>query len=121
VFAFFSFSPIEVTDQKQIEFNFWSDNQNLNAADKNREKERRKTQNNYTGSFHKLEVVMSPLHFQREFTKKCNIWLQLLTVATSMRLQITQAQLQEISYASELNQETSTSANQGYKTCFFEI
>ena len=35
VLAFFSFSPTEVTDQKQIEFNFWCDVQNLNAADKN--------------------------------------------------------------------------------------
>ena len=34
-----------------------------------REKERRKTQSNYTGSFHKPEVVLSPLHFQGEFTK----------------------------------------------------
>jgi len=40
VFVSSSFSPTEVTNQKQIEFNFWSDNQNLNAADKNREKER---------------------------------------------------------------------------------
>jgi len=69
VLAFSSFSPTEVTDQKQIEFNFWGDVQNLNAADKNRERERRKTQSNYTGSFHKPEVVMSPLHFQGEFTK----------------------------------------------------
>jgi len=50
---------------------------------------------------------MSPLHFQGEFTKKCNIWLQLLTVKTSKKLQITQARLQEISYAQEQNQETS--------------
>jgi len=33
--------------------------------------------------------------------------LQLLTATTSKRLQITQAQLQEISYAQEYNQETS--------------
>ena len=33
------------------------------------ERERRKTQSNYTGSFHKPEVVLSPLHFQGEFTK----------------------------------------------------
>ena len=69
VFSFSSFSPTEVTVQKQIDFSFWSDNHNLNGADKNREKERRKTQNNYTGSFHKPEVVLSPLHFQGEFTK----------------------------------------------------
>jgi len=36
---------------------------------KQREGERRKTQSNYTDSFHKPEVVMSPLHFQGEFTK----------------------------------------------------
>jgi len=34
-----------------------------------REREGRKTQSNYTGSFHKPEVVLSPLHFQGEFTK----------------------------------------------------
>jgi len=34
------------------------------------------------------------------------MWLQLLTARTSKRLQTTQAQLQEISYAQELNQET---------------
>jgi len=50
---------------------------------------------------------MSPLHFQGEFTKKCNIRLQLLTAITSKRLQITQGQVQEICYAPELNQETS--------------
>jgi len=71
VLTFSSISPIEVTDQKQIDFNFWSDNKNLNAADKNRERERerRRTQRNYKGSFHKPEVVLSPLHFQGEFTK----------------------------------------------------
>ena len=39
---------------------------------KNRERERereRERQSNCTGSFHKPEVVMSPLHFQGEFTK----------------------------------------------------
>jgi len=49
---------------------------------------------------------MSLLHFQGEFTK-INIWLQMLTAKTSKRLQTTQAQLQEISYAQEKNQETS--------------
>ena len=44
---------------------------------RNRDKGRRKTQAIYTGSFHKPEVVLCPLHFQREFTK-CNIWLQML-------------------------------------------
>jgi len=37
--------------------------------ERGRERERRKTQSNYTGSFHKPEVVLSPLHFQGEFTK----------------------------------------------------
>jgi len=59
---------------------------------------------------------MSPLFLQGEFTKKCNIWLQLLTAKTSMRLQTTQAQLQEISYAQELNQETSYARAQLQKT-----
>ena len=63
-------------------FSYWShwweavrvhlltDVQILNAADKNRERERerRETQSNYTGSFHKPEVVLSPLHFQGDFT-----------------------------------------------------
>jgi len=41
VLAFSSFSPTEVTIQKQIELSFWSDVQNLNAADKTeRERER---------------------------------------------------------------------------------
>ena len=40
MFAFSSFSPTEVSDQKQIEFSFWSDNQILNAADKNTHTER---------------------------------------------------------------------------------
>jgi len=106
LFTFSLFSPTEITVQKQIEFSFWSDNQNLNAADKT-ERERIKTQSNYTGSFHKPEVVLSPLHFQGEFTKKCNIKLQLLNATTSKRLQITQVQLQEISYAPEHSQETS--------------
>jgi len=47
-----------------------------------------------------------PLHFQGEFTKI----KYLITTAhckTSKRLQTTQAQLQEISYAQEQNQETS--------------
>ena len=65
--VFSSFFSTEVTDQKQLDYNFWSDVQILNAADKNRE--RKKTQSNYTSSFHKPEVVMSPLHFQGEFTK----------------------------------------------------
>jgi len=69
-------------------------------------REKRETQSNYTGSFHKPEVVLSLLHFQGEFTK-INIWLQLLIAKTSKRLQTTQAQLQEILYAQEQNQETS--------------
>ena len=44
----------------------------MQRNDKQREKRRSKTQEIYTGSFHKPEVVLSPLHFQGEFTK-CNI------------------------------------------------
>jgi len=40
VLVFSSFSPTEVTGQKQLDYNFWSDVQILNAADKNRERER---------------------------------------------------------------------------------
>jgi len=43
VLAFSLFSPTEVTDQKQLKYNFWSDVQILDAADKT-ERERRKTQ-----------------------------------------------------------------------------
>ena len=48
---------------------------------------------------------MSSLHFQEEFTK-INIWLQLLK-HKSKRLQTTQAQKQEVSYAQVQKQETS--------------
>ena len=80
------------------------------------EREGRKTQSNYTGSFQKPEVVLSPLHFQGEFTKKCNIKLQLLNVTASKRLQITQTRLQEISYAPEHSQETSNAQAQLQET-----
>jgi len=40
MFSFSSFSPTEVTGQKQLDYNFWSDVQILNAADKNRDRER---------------------------------------------------------------------------------
>jgi len=69
VLAFSSFSPTEVTGQKQLEYNFWTDVHIRNTVDKNREIERRETQSNFTSSFHKPEVVMSPLHFQGEITK----------------------------------------------------
>ena len=89
VSTFSSSSPIEVTGQKQLEYSFWSDVQILNAADKHTHTHtQRERQSNYTDSFHKLEVVLSPLHFQVEFTKKCNIWLQMLTAKTSKRLQM---------------------------------
>jgi len=52
--TFSSNSPTEVSVQKKIKTSFWSNNQDLNVADKNRE--RRKTQDNYTGSFHKPEI-----------------------------------------------------------------
>jgi len=35
-----SFSLTEVTGEKQLDYNFWSDVQILNAADKNTERER---------------------------------------------------------------------------------
>ena len=44
VLAFSSFSPAEATDQKQIEFSFWSDNQNINAADKTERERERETE-----------------------------------------------------------------------------
>ena len=42
----------------------------------------------------------------KESSLKCNIKLQLLNATTNTRLQITQAQLQEISYAQAHKQET---------------
>jgi len=74
--------------------------------EREREREREKTQSNYTGSFHKPEVVCPPCT-SNESSLKSNIWLQMLTTKTSKRLQTTQGQLQEISYAPEHNQETS--------------
>jgi len=44
VLAFSSFSPTEVTDQKQLDYSFGSDVQILNAADKNKEKEKKDTE-----------------------------------------------------------------------------
>jgi len=72
VLAFSSFSPTEVTDQKQIEFNFWSVNQNLNAADKNREREKKDTKQLYkflpqTGS---SPVPFTTAHFYKEGSLK---------------------------------------------------
>ena len=46
------------------------------------------------------------------------IWLQFLTTTPSKRLQITQAQLQEISYAPEHNQETSNAQAQLQETSY---
>ena len=37
---FSSFSPTEVTGQKQLDYIFWGDVQILNVEDKNRERER---------------------------------------------------------------------------------
>jgi len=82
---------------------------------KTERKGRRKTQAIYTGSFHKPEVVLSPLNFQGEFTIS-NIWLQMLTAKLSKRLQIAQAQKQETSYAPEHNQETSIAQAQLQET-----
>ena len=49
---------------------------------------------------------------------KYNIKLQLLNATTSTRLQITQAQLQEISYAPEHSQETSNAQAQLQRILF---
>jgi len=48
--GFFSFSPTEVTGQKQLDYSFWSNVQILNAADKKhtereREREREREKN----------------------------------------------------------------------------
>ena len=52
----------------------------------------------------------------KESSLNCNIKLQLINATTSTRLQITQAQLQEISYAPEHNQETSNAQAQLQET-----
>jgi len=51
-----------------------------------------------------------------ESSLKCNIKLQLLNATTSTRLQITQAQLQEISYAQAHKQGTSNAQAQLQET-----
>jgi len=87
VLAFSSFSPTEVTVQKQIEFSFWSDNQNLKAADKSREREREKKDTNQLYKF--LPQTGSnpvPISLPRRVHSKCNIWLQMVTAKTSKRL-----------------------------------
>jgi len=68
---FFFVSPTDVTVHKRITISFWNSDQNLNMQQIKiqSKRERRKTQSSYTGSFHKPEVVLSPLHFQGEFTK----------------------------------------------------
>jgi len=43
--------------------------QSLMKRIKQRDREKRKIQSNYTGSFHNPVVVLSPLHFQGEFSK----------------------------------------------------
>jgi len=57
---------------------------------------------------------MSPLHFQGELTK-INIWLQLLKYK-GKRLQTTQAQKQDVSYAQAQTQETSYAQAQKQET-----
>jgi len=61
---------------------------------------------------------MSPLHFQGEFTK-INTWLQLIK-HQSKRLQTTQAQKQEVSYAQAQTQETSNQTKLHIKYLRFE-
>jgi len=70
----------------------------------------------YSGSFHNPEVVHSSFHFQGEFTK-INILLQLLK-HNNKRLQTTQAQLQEVSYAQAELQETSYAQAQLQETSY---
>ena len=71
-----------------------------------KQRERRKTQSNYTGSFHKPEVVLSPLHFQGEFTKN------------AISDYNAQAQLQETSNAQEHNQKTSNAQTHKQETSY---
>ena len=52
----------------------------------------------------------------KESSLKCNIWLELFTTTTSKRLQTSQVQLQEISYAQEHNQDTSYAQPQVQET-----
>jgi len=74
VLAFSSFSPTEVTDQKQIKFSFSGDVQNLNAADRTererereREREKKDTKQLYrslpqTGSSHVTLALPRRVH-----------------------------------------------------------
>ena len=54
--AFSLFSPTEVTDQKQLDYNFWSDVQILNAADKNREREKEREREREREERHKAII-----------------------------------------------------------------
>ena len=55
--AFFSFSPTEFTDQKQLEYNFYSEVQVLDAADKiERERKRERERERETEERHKTII-----------------------------------------------------------------
>jgi len=101
-FSSFKLSPMLESDIVQIQ----EQSSEFIASDNVKiEREKRKTQTNYTSFFHNPKVVMSPVHFQEEFTK-INIWLS-LRKHTRKRLPDTQAYKQEISYAQAQKQETS--------------
>jgi len=79
-----------------IKFRVWDIVQSLMQRISKKEREEKDTKQLYR-FLHNPEVVLSPLHFEGEFTK-INIWLQLLK-HKSKRLQTTHAQNQEVSYA----------------------
>ena len=77
-----------------LRFRVWVSSESLQRINvKNR---RRKNTGNYTGSFHKPEIVLSPLHFQGEFHKNVISNYKLLN-HTRKRLIFAQGQLQETS------------------------
>ena len=75
VLAFSSFS-LKLEHRPEVPLLKWYSKLELQQRRSKRKREERHKAI-YLGSFHKPEVVMSPLHFQGEFTK-CNIWLQML-------------------------------------------
>jgi len=65
VLAFSSFSPTEVTSQKQLDYNFWSDVQIPNAADKNKERDRERDDGTKLQVHSLIGVVIKRVSFRQ--------------------------------------------------------
>jgi len=132
VLTFSSFSPTEITDQKQLEYNFWNDVQILDAADKTetdrereREREREKKDTKQLCRFLpqigsslvplalprrvRYNVISdykcSLLNLARDFKCSSTIARDFLCSWTQSRYFYAQAQLQETSNQTELQRK----------------